>query len=39
MDVYEQMKEAVLDGDEEEAARLARQALAEGLDVQKGMDL
>ena len=39
MDVYEQMKEAVLDGDEEEAARLARQALAEGLDLQKVMDL
>ena len=31
MDIYELMKEAVLDGDEEEAVRLAEQALEEGL--------
>ena len=38
MDIYELMKEAVLDGDEEEAVRLAEQALEEGLDLQKVMD-
>lgn len=32
------MKEAVLDGDEEEAVRLAEEALEEGLDIQKVMD-
>ena len=38
MDIYELMKEAVLDGDEEEAVRLAEQALEEGLELQKVMD-
>ena len=38
MDIYELMKEAVLDGDEEEAVKLAEQALEEGLDLQKVMD-
>lgn len=38
MEIYELMKEAVLDGDEEEAVRLAEQALEEGLDLQKVMD-
>lgn len=38
MEIYELMKEAVLDGDEEEAIRLAKQALEEGLDLQKVMD-
>lgn len=38
MDIYELMKEAVLDGDEEEAAKLARQALEKGMDLQKVMD-
>ena len=38
MDIYELMKEAVLDGDEEEAVKLAKQALEEGLDLQKVMD-
>ena len=38
MDIYELMKEAVLDGDEEEAVSLAQQALEEGLDLQKVMD-
>ncbi len=38
MEIYELMKEAVLDGDEEEAVRLAKQALEEGLDLQKVMD-
>lgn len=34
MEIYELMKTAVLDGDEEEAARLAQQALDENLDLQ-----
>ena len=38
MDIYELMKEAVLDGDEEEAVKLAEQALEEGLELQKVMD-
>lgn len=38
MDIYELMKEAVLDGDEEEAVKLAQQALEEGLELQKVMD-
>lgn len=38
MEIYELMKEAVLDGDEEEAVRLAEQALEEGLELQKVMD-
>ncbi|MDO4745617.1 MAG: corrinoid protein [Bacillota bacterium] len=38
MEIYELMKEAVLDGDEEEAVRLAEEALEEGLDIQKVMD-
>ena len=38
MEIYELMKEAVLDGDEEEAVRLAEQALEEGLELQKIMD-
>ena len=38
MEIYELMKEAVLDGDEEEAVRLAEKALEEGLDLQKVMD-
>ncbi|MDO4544844.1 MAG: corrinoid protein [Bacillota bacterium] len=38
MEVYELMKEAVLDGDEEEAVKLAEQALNEGLDLQQVMD-
>lgn len=38
MEIYELMKEAVLDGDEEEAVRLADQALEEGLELQKVMD-
>lgn len=38
MEIYELMKEAVLDGDEEEAVRLAEQALEEVLELQKVMD-
>ena len=38
MKIYELMKEAVLDGDEEEAVSLAKQALEENLDLQKVMD-
>ena len=38
MNIYELMKEAVLDGDEEEAVKLAQQALEEGLELQKVMD-
>ena len=38
MDIYELMKEAVLDGDEEAAVKLAQQALEEGLELQKVMD-
>lgn len=38
MDRYEEMKEAVLDGDEELAAELAKKALKDGLPIQKAMD-
>ncbi|MCB6994310.1 corrinoid protein [bacterium 210820-DFI.6.37] len=38
MELYELMREAVLDGDEEEAVRLARQALEEGVNLQEAMD-
>ena len=38
MDIYELMKEAVLDGDEEAAVKLAQQALEEGLELQRVMD-
>lgn len=38
MEIYEMMKDAVLDGDEDEAVRLAQQALDEGMDLQKVMD-
>ena len=34
MEIYELMKTAVLDGDEEESARLAQQALDDNLDLQ-----
>ena len=38
MEIYELMKEAVLDGDEEEAVALAEQALEEGLNLNEVMD-
>lgn len=38
MTIYEQMKQAVLDGDEVIAEELARQALDEGLDTDKILD-
>lgn len=38
MDIYELMKEAVLDGDEDEALKLAQQALDENMDLQAVMD-
>ncbi len=38
MDIYEEMKEAVLEGDEEAAIELANRALEENLDLQKVMD-
>lgn len=38
MDIYELMKEAVLDGDEDEAVKLAQQALDENMDLNEVMD-
>lgn len=38
MEIYELMKEAVLDGDEDEAVALAERALEEGLDLQAVMN-
>lgn len=38
MEIYELMKEAVLDGDEEEAVKLAEQALKENLELNKVME-
>ena len=38
MDIYELMKEAVLDGDEDEAVALAERALEERLDLNEVMD-
>lgn len=38
MEIYELMKEAVLDGDEDEAVALAQQALDEDLDLQAVMN-
>lgn len=38
MEIYEMMKNAVLDGDEEEAIKLAQMVLEENLDLQKAMD-
>lgn len=37
-DIYEQMKESILDGDEDLAAELARRALREELDLAKAMN-
>lgn len=38
MKIYELMKEAVLDGDEEEAVKLAEKALEDGVDLNEAMD-
>lgn len=38
MEIYELMKEAVLDGDEDEAIRLAQQVLDEGMNISEAMD-
>lgn len=38
MEIYELMKEAVLDGDEDEAIKLAHQVLDEGLNISEAMD-
>lgn len=38
MEIYELMKEAVLDGDEEEAVNLAQKVLDDGLDINEAMD-
>lgn len=38
MEIYELMKEAVLDGDEAEAIKLAQQVLDEGLNISEAMD-
>ena len=38
MEIYELMKEAVLDGDEDEAVALAEKALADGLNLNEVMD-
>ncbi len=39
MDIYEAMKEAVLEGDEDLAVELANRALEEGLDLQQVLDI
>lgn len=38
MEIYELMKTAVLDGDEDEAMKLAHQVLDDGLDINEAMD-
>lgn len=38
MEIYELMKEAVLNGDEEEAMKLAQQVLDDGLNINEAMD-
>lgn len=38
MEIYELMKDAVLEGDEEEAVALAEKALEEGLDLNEAME-
>lgn len=38
MEIYELMKAAVLDGDEDEAMKLAHQVLDDGLDINEAMD-
>lgn len=38
MEIYELMKEAVLDGDEAEAIKLAQQVLDDGLNISEAMD-
>lgn len=38
MEIYELMKEAVLDGDEDEAVALAERALEEGINLNEAMD-
>lgn len=38
MEIYELMKDAILDGDEDEAVRLAEEALSESMDLQQVME-